>query len=149
MQNRCHSEPRSGEESREQNHRRNRTGSFTRTLPHMPFPGLFHDGPQFIQDDSMFFAPAHGLSRTPAPTCSPPIFRPDCRGRPVWRPVLDAVGSQKKRAMLKLRKWLPCVRGAFVAEFTLSFGWTRAEIESAAKGRPQGSPLRKSYGCTL
>ena len=53
-----HSEPRSGEESREQDTKPQSTGSFadaqddrwvlgffTHTLPHMPFPGLFHDGP--------------------------------------------------------------------------------------------------------
>ena len=42
----CHSEERSDEESRKQKSQRNHTGSFTYTLPRLPFPGLLHDGPK-------------------------------------------------------------------------------------------------------
>ena len=42
----CHSEPRSGEESREKTLQRNHTGSFAYALPRLPFAGLFHDSPQ-------------------------------------------------------------------------------------------------------
>ena len=42
----CHSEPRSGEESREQKVQCKHTGSFTYTLPRMPFAGLLRNSPQ-------------------------------------------------------------------------------------------------------
>ena len=49
----------------------------------------------------------------------------------------------------RFARQLPLHRGAFVAEFTLPFCWTRVEIESAAKGQPQGSPLRRCFGMTV